>query len=192
MKILLASKSPRRRELLEQLNIPFSIAPIGDISEDYPKSLPVEEVAEYIANKKGEVYSKLIQSDELIITADTIVIKGDCIFGKPGSKEEAIRMLQSLSDSVHTVATGVCIISSHKKISFTSRTEVKFCKLTDEEIEYYVREYSPFDKAGAYGIQEWIGCIAIEWINGSYYNVMGLPVNRLYRELKSEFGFKIE
>lgn len=182
--ILLASKSPRRRELMSDLRIPFSSISLGGIDESYPEYLPKSEVPRYIANKKADVYMKRIRGNEMIITADTLVIKDDKVYGKPENYAEAARMLRELSGKVHKVITGVCILTADRRTSFTSETEVKFAELADDDITYYVENYLPYDKAGAYGIQEWIGCIAVEWINGSFYNVMGLPVQRLFQELK--------
>lgn len=183
-KILLASKSPRRREILRLLNIPFTIVTIDGIDESYPPDLPVYEVAEYISNKKADAYLKRISGNELLITADTVVICDGKILGKPKSQQEAIEMLSFLSDKTHEVTSGVTIATPEKRVSFTSVSKVKFAALTDEEIRYYVDTYHPFDKAGAYGIQEWIGAVAVEKIDGSFYNVMGLPVNKLYQEIK--------
>jgi len=182
--ILLASKSPRRRELLSNLRIPFNCINIGGIDESYPEDMPKNDVPLYIANKKADAYLENINSGELIITADTMVIKGDKIYGKPKNNTQAIQMLKELSGKTHKVITGVCILTANLRTSFTSETEVKFANLTDEDITYYVENFLPFDKAGAYGIQEWIGCIAVEWIKGSFYNVMGLPVHRLFKELR--------
>lgn len=183
-KVLLASKSPRRRELLEQLRVAFSTVTIGGISEDYPEDMDKMEVAEYLANHKAEAYRKIIKNNELIITADTLVICNGRIFGKPTSAEDAVRTLLELSGRSHYVVTGVCVMTSTKHRSFKVITEVLFSKITKEEAEYYVSNFTPLDKAGAYGIQEWIGCVAVEGINGSFYNVMGLPVNKLYQVLK--------
>lgn len=183
-KILLASKSPRRREILRLLNVPFTIVTIEGIDESYPQDLPVHEVSEYIANKKADVYLKRITGNELLITADTIVICDGKILGKPKNQEDAIEMLRFLSGKTHEVTSGVTLATEHKRVSFTSVSKVKFAQLTDGEIRYYVDTYHPFDKAGAYGIQEWIGAVAVEKIDGSFYNVMGLPVNKLYQELK--------
>lgn len=182
--ILLASKSPRRRELLSELRIPFNCISLGGIDESYPAEMPAEEVPLYIANRKADAYMKNIHGNEMIITADTLVIKGNRIFGKPRNSEEAFEMIKELSGSVHKVVSGVCIVTSDRRTSFTCRTEVKFAEITDDEARYYVENYMPLDKAGAYGIQEWIGCVAVESINGSFYNVMGLPIHRLYQELK--------
>jgi len=182
--ILLASKSPRRRELLSELRIPFSPINIGGIDECYPENLPAEDVPQFIADRKADAYTAHIKENEMVITADTLVIQGNRIFGKPKSEDEAMEMLLSLSDSVHKVVSGVCIVTFTRRVSFTATTEVKFSKLTEEEIKYYIENFRPFDKAGSYGIQEWLGCVAVEWIKGSFYNVMGLPIHRLYHELK--------
>lgn len=182
--ILLASKSPRRRELLTQLRIPFKVVTLGNISEDYPSDLPALEVAQYISNKKADAYHEIIGDDELLITADTVVVLDGKIYGKPHNSAEAAQMLRELSGKTHQVASGVTILTRQKRTSFTTVTDVKFAELTDEDIHYYIENYAPFDKAGAYGIQEWIGCVAVESIRGSYYNVMGLPVHRLYQELR--------
>lgn len=183
-KVLLASKSPRRRELLEMLRIPFNTISISGIEENYPEDMPFMEVPLYLANIKGDAYTKLLKDNELIITADTLVIGDDRIYGKPSDTEDAKKMIGRLAGNIHNVVTGVCIISAAKRISFTTETQVKFAPLSKDEIQYYVENFHPYDKAGAYGIQEWIGGVAVEWIHGSYYNVMGLPVHRLYQELK--------
>ncbi len=182
--ILLASKSPRRRELLSNLRVPFNCISLGGIDETYPKDMPANEVPQFLANKKADAYISNINTNEMVITADTLVIKGDKIYGKPKNQEEALSMLGELSGEVHKVISGVCILTKDRRTSFTSETEVKFANLNDEDIRYYIENYLPLDKAGAYGIQEWIGCVAVEWIKGSFYNVMGLPVHRLYQELK--------
>ncbi len=182
--ILLASKSPRRRELLQQLRIPFHIITIGGIDETYPETVPALEVPQYISNLKADVYQKNIIGNEMIITADTMVICDDRILGKPKDADDAVGMLQSLSGKWHKVATGVAITTKDRRTSFTTVSEVKFSELSSDEIRYYVDNFSPLDKAGAYGIQEWIGCVAVEEIRGSYYNVMGLPLHRIFEELK--------
>lgn len=182
--ILLASKSPRRRELLQQLRVPFHVITIGGIDESYPDSVPLIEVPQYIANLKADIYHKKIIDNELIITADTLVICDDRILGKPADRKDAFGMLRLLSGKWHKVATGVSITTADQRTSFTTVTEVKFAELSDEDINYYIDNCMPLDKAGAYGIQEWIGCVAVEAIKGSYYNVMGLPLHRIYEELK--------
>ena len=184
-KVLLASKSPRRRELLSELRIPFGVVNIGGIDESYPSSLPAEEIPLFLANKKADVYMSNFNGNELVITADTLVIADGRVLGKPHTHEEAISMLASLSGKVHKVVTGVSISTHGRRTTFASETEVKFADISREDIAYYVENYLPLDKAGAYGIQEWIGCVAVEWIKGSFYNVMGLPVHQLYKELKN-------
>ena len=182
-KVLLASKSPRRREILKLLRIPFTIVTIDGIDESYPATLLPGEVSEYISNKKADAFLKRISDNELIITADTVVICDNRILGKPKDAEDAVKMLHFLSGKTHFVTTGVTVATKTKKTSFTVESKVTFSELSDEEIRFYVDMYQPFDKAGAYGIQEWIGAVAVEKINGSFYNVMGLPVHKLYREL---------
>lgn len=183
-KILLASKSPRRRELLQQLRIPFNIITIGGIDETFPDTVPLLEVPQYVSAKKADAYQAKIAGNELVITADTMVICGDTILGKPKDAEDAYRMLRLLSGKTHQVATGVTVTAKDRRTSFTTVTNVEFATLSEEEIKYYVDNFIPLDKAGAYGIQEWIGAIAVSKIDGSFYNVMGLPVHRLYQELK--------
>lgn len=183
--VLLASKSPRRRELLAQLRVPFDVVTIGGIKEEYPDTLPLDQVPMYLAGLKADRYAKHLKSNELIITADTVVISGNHILGKPATIDEAKIMLGLLAGKTHEVVTGVVISTSGRRSAFASRTRVTFGTLMPEEIDYYVDNFSPLDKAGAYGIQEWIGCIGVEKIEGSFYNVMGLPVCRLYKELKS-------
>ena len=182
-KLILASNSPRRKELLAGLGVPFEVRVLQDIDEHYPENLPVNEVARYIAKEKADAYRRIVASDELIITADTVVIVGDEILGKPADEADAVRMLKLLSGRTHQVTTGVCLLTAEKERCFDVTTDVTFKALTDEEIHYYVNRYCPFDKAGAYGIQEWIGYIGVTGLNGSYYNVMGLPVQRIYQEL---------
>ena len=186
-KVVLASNSPRRRELLGGLGIPFEVNVLPNISESYPDTLPADETAEYIAREKGDVYKNGIDEDVLVITADTVVICDNEVLGKPVDAEDACRMLRLLSGRTHHVVTGVCLTTASRQRSFSVRTEVTFKQLSEEEISYYVTHYKPFDKAGAYGIQEWIGYIGVTGINGSYFNVMGLPVQRIYEELKQFF-----
>jgi len=183
-KIFLASKSPRRRELLQMLRIPFKVVTINGIDESFPDDISPLQVPEFISRKKAKVYLERMQPKELVITADTMVICGDRIMGKPKNPEDAVEMLLCLSGKTHQVATGVTISTADRTISFSSVTDVTFAPLSEEEIRFYVDNYQPFDKAGAYGIQEWIGAVAVSGINGSYYNVMGLPVHRLFQELK--------
>ncbi|MCM1369870.1 MAG: Maf family nucleotide pyrophosphatase [Candidatus Amulumruptor caecigallinarius] len=183
-KIYLASKSPRRRQLLSELRIPFSVINKGGADESYPNDMPVEDVPQYLSLKKAEQYLASLTDKDLLITADTLVICEGKILGKPRNHEDAVNMLGLLSGKSHHVISGVTICSNNRKVSFSCDTEVKFAEITEDEARYYVENYSPMDKAGAYGIQEWIGCVAVEWINGSFYNVMGLPVHQLYMELK--------
>lgn len=180
--IILASNSPRRKELLTGLDLDYKIVVLPDIDESYPQNLVGENIAKYIAEQKSKSYS--IEGNSLLITADTIVILGDQILGKPKDADDAKRILRKLSGHTHIVATGVCIATKEKLHSFVVTSEVRFSQLDDEEIDYYVDKYQPMDKAGAYGVQEWIGYIAVEHISGSFYNIMGLPVQRLYQELK--------
>lgn len=183
-KILLASKSPRRRELLQLLRVPFKIVSIGGIDESFPDTVPLIDVPQYVSSKKADIYQEHIKDNELVITADTMVICGDKIMGKPKDTEEAVKMLLYLSGKTHQVSTGVTISTKARRTSFTVVSDVTFTDISEEEARYYVENYMPLDKAGAYGIQEWIGAVAVSSINGSFYNVMGLPVNRLYQELK--------
>ncbi len=182
-KVILASGSPRRRELLSGLGIDYTIKVLPDVNEAYPEILKGEDIPLYIAREKAEAYLKEIESDELIITADTIVWLDNEVLGKPTDEQQAKVMLRMLSGKTHHVITGVCLTTSEFQKSFTTTTEVTFAKLSEEEIDYYVEKYRPLDKAGAYGIQEWIGFVGVEAINGSYFNVMGLPIQRLYKEL---------
>lgn len=183
-RIILASNSPRRKGLLAGLGIPFEVKTLPGIDEAYPDTLNPSEVAEYISREKANAYADRMEDDELLITADTIVVSGDEIMGKPENTADACRMLHRLSGTVHQVYTGVTLTTLNMQRSFTAATDVRFAKLTDEEVNYYVETYRPFDKAGAYGIQEWIGYVGVESIHGSYFNVMGLPIQRLYQELK--------
>lgn len=191
MKLILASNSPRRRELLGGLGLDFEVKIIKGIDESYPESLPSEEVAEYIASKKALPYRDIVGNDEIVITADTVVVCENEIMGKPTDHDDACRMLRLISGKTHQVYTGVCLMSQEKTRCFTVKTDVTFRELTDEEIEYYIANYKPFDKAGAYGIQEWIGYIGVTSLEGSYFNVMGLPVQRIYGELVNSFGTKV-
>lgn len=183
--IILASNSPRRRELLGGLGINYEVKVLPDIEENYPAELPVAQIAEYIAREKADAYRQLMAANDLIITADTIVVVGDEVMGKPVDAADAQRMLHKLSGRAHQVITGVCLTTIDKQRVFSVTTDVTFKSLSDEEIDYYIRTYRPFDKAGAYGIQEWIGYIGVTGLNGSYYNVMGLPVQRIYTELQN-------
>ena len=199
-KIILASNSPRRRELLAGLDVNFEVKVLNGIDESYPDDLDAYQVAEFIAQKKAEAYRSLLNEEEssaeesLILTADTVVIapaaneqndqegKG-IILGKPKTADDAVRMFRMLSGKTHHVVTGVCLTTKEEQRHFSVTTEVSFKELTDWEINYYISHYKPFDKAGAYGIQEWIGYIGCTGLNGSYFNVMGLPVQRIYEEM---------
>lgn len=180
-KIVLASNSPRRRELLAGLGCDFEVRVIGGIAEGYPDNLSVQEIPQYIAKEKADAYS--VGDDEILLTADTVVVVDDEVLGKPCDADDARRMLRKLSGRDHQVITGVCLTTAEDRRVFSVTTKVTFKKLTDAEIDFYIARYKPYDKAGAYGIQEWIGYIGVTGINGSYFNVMGLPVQRLYEEL---------
>lgn len=182
--IILASNSPRRKELLSGLDLHYKVKTLPDVDESYPENLKGKEIPIYIAKEKAEAYQSYIKDDTLLITADTIVLLDGQVYGKPVDLEDAKRMLHKLSGKTHQVITGVCITTKQKQHTFGVTSEVRFAKLEDSEIDYYVDKYKPTDKAGAYGIQEWIGYVAVEYISGSYFNIMGLPVQRLYQELK--------
>lgn len=182
--IILSSNSPRRKELLAGLDLKFDIYVIPDIDESYPESLSVIEIAEYISAKKAEAYKNEINVGDIVITADTVVILGSDVLGKPKNLDEAKCILHKLSGKTHHVVTGVCLTSIDKQKRFSVVTDVTFKNLSDSEIDYYVENYRPLDKAGAYGIQEWIGYVGVTSIHGSYFNVMGLPVQRIYMELQ--------
>lgn len=181
--IILASNSPRRRELLSQLGIEYTVKTLEGIDESFPETLTNTEVAEFIANKKADAYLQLMAENDLIITADTIVCVEDEILGKPKDTTDARRMLAKLSGREHDVITGVVVATKERKDAFSVTTRVKFAELTDAIIAHYVENFKPFDKAGAYGIQEWIGFVGVESINGSFFNVIGLPVQRLFQVL---------
>lgn len=189
-KIILSSNSPRRKELLAGLDIPFEVKVLSGIDESYPEGLGVEEIPQYIAMEKAAAYD--IAEDEIVITADTVVVLGDAILGKPVDENDAKNMLRALSGNTHRVVTGVCITSADKQRKFSVVSEVTFKVLSDVEIDYYVNRYRPFDKAGAYGIQEWIGYVGVTSLKGSYFNVMGLPVQRIYEELIHEFDVVVK
>ena len=185
--IILASNSPRRRELLSGLGLDFEVHVLTGIDESYPVCLPSVKVAEYIAKQKASAYLETLAGDELLITADTVVVVDDDILGKPSDATDAFRMLRLLSGRSHQVITGVCLATCQQQRLFSVSTDVTFKTLSDEEINYYIERYQPFDKAGAYGIQEWIGFVGVTSLNGSYFNVMGLPVQRIYTELQCFF-----
>ena len=182
--IILASNSPRRKELLQRLGLPFKVRTLFGVDESFPENLRGEEIALYIARKKAEAYKSSMSSNELLITADTIVCLDGVVMGKPYGAENAKTILRQLSGRVHQVITGVTVLTQVKRESFAVTSHVKFANVTEDEIDYYVDNYLPFDKAGAYGIQEWFGLVAVEELRGSYFNVMGLPVQRLYTVLK--------
>ncbi len=182
--LILASASPRRRQLLAECGISFTLADKFECDESFPTTMPCCEVAQHISALKSNAYPNPLSEKEILLTADTVVIAGDRILGKPADRAEAIEMLTLLSGRKHTVITGVTIRTLSRICSFSVESSVYFRKLTAEEIDYYIDTYKPFDKAGAYGIQEWIGYVAIEGIEGSFFNVMGLPVQRLYVELE--------
>jgi septum formation protein len=184
-KIILASNSPRRKELLAGLDLQFEVRVLQDIDESYPHDLPTLKIAEFISKKKADAYVETMADDELVITADTVVILGDEVMGKPHDEADAKRMLGELSCRTHQVATGVTLSTKERQMSFSVVTDVTFKQLSADEIDYYVRTYHPMDKAGAYGIQEWIGYIGVTALKGSYFNVMGLPVQRIYEALKT-------
>ena len=183
-KIILASNSPRRQELLAGLDIDFEIKTIPNIEESYPANLQKEEIPVFIAKQKASAYKQYLEENTLLITADTIVLLEGKVYGKPDNEEEAKEMLQILSGKTHEVITGVCLTGMKKQQTFSVSSKVTFSFLQEEEIDYYVKKYKPFDKAGAYGVQEWIGYIGVEKLVGSFYNVMGLPVRVLYTYLK--------
>ena len=183
-KIILASASPRRRELLAGLDVDFVVRALPDVDESFPAELQGGDIPLYISRKKADAYRPVMADDELVITADTIVWLDGAALGKPVSEADAHRMLRNMSGKTHSVFTGVTVTTKGEQHCFVAQSDVTFDTLTDEEIEYYVQKYRPMDKAGSYGVQEWIGYIGITGIVGSYFNVMGLPVQRLYKELK--------
>lgn len=182
-KIILASNSPRRKELLQRLGLNFKVRTLLGIDESYPSTLRGEDIARYISRKKAEAYRVSMAADELLITADTIVCVDGLVLGKPHDAAEAAAMLRSLSGRIHQVITGVTVVTAGRTENFAVTSHVRFSPLSQEEIDYYVANYLPFDKAGAYGIQEWIGLVAVEELRGSFFNVMGLPVQKLYKVL---------
>ena len=181
--IILASNSPRRRELLSGLGLNYEVKLIKDVDESYPSHLNGGEIPEFISRIKAAAYRPFMKENDLIITADTIVYANNKVLGKPKNREDAVKMLKTLSGQTHQVMTGVTITTHKFQKSFVSTSDVTFDNLTDEEINFYIDNYKPYDKAGAYGIQEWIGYIGVSGIRGSYFNVMGLPIQKLYREL---------
>ncbi len=184
-KVLLASNSPRRRELLSMIQPSFEMAHIREVDESYPPTLPSKKIPEYLSQLKANAYKDYINNNEIIVTADTVVICDDKVLGKPKTAEEAIDMLKMLRDRTHIVVTGVTLLSDTSSTTFSEVTEVTFGHLSDEEISNYVDSFKPYDKAGGYGIQEWIGCVGITGIKGCFYNVMGLPLHALYQHLRN-------
>jgi len=181
--IILGSASPRRKELLSGLNIPFRVV-IKEVDEIIPRGMTGVGIPMFLAEKKAKAYSDIMTDNTMLITADTIVLIEDKVLGKPENRADAERMLKLLSGKTHQVITGVCISTNERRRTFYTASEVKFAHLSPFEIQYYLDHFNPMDKAGSYGVQEWIGCIGVEQISGSYFNVMGLPVQRLYNELK--------
>ncbi|MCF8336268.1 MAG: Maf family nucleotide pyrophosphatase [Bacteroidales bacterium] len=183
-RIILGSQSPRRQYLLKELGIKFDVKLKRMFQEDYPEGLTGEEIPLYLAGKKADAFDDELTENMIVITADTVVLKDQKVLQKPKDQKEAFDMLRTLSGTVHQVYTGVCIRSIKKRETFHSRTDVHFKELSDKEIWYYIDKYEPFDKAGSYGIQEWLGYIGVERIEGSFFNVMGLPVQKLYVEMR--------
>ena len=188
MKLILSSNSPRRKELLAGLDIPFEVRVIKGIDESFPNDLPTDEIAEFVSKKKAAAYA--VAEDEIVITAATIVVLDGEVLGKPRDLDDAAAMLRRLSGRTHRVITGVTLKNQVKQTSFSVVSEVTFKSLSDDEISYYVHRYQPLDKAGAYGIQEWIGYVGVTSLSGSYFNVVGFPVQRIYEVLRKEFGVK--
>ncbi len=190
MHLILASNSPRRRELLKGLGLDFEVRVLPGIDESYPSELREGDIPLYISRKKADAYRSRLTPDELLITADTIVWLHGEVLEKPQDDADACRMLRKLSGQTHQVFTGVCLTTIDRQVSFSCCSDVTFANLTEEEIQHYVRTYRPLDKAGAYGVQEWIGYIGVERIEGSFFNVVGLPVQRLYQALKQNFNIR--
>ncbi|MCC8153612.1 MAG: Maf-like protein [Tannerellaceae bacterium] len=183
-RIILGSNSPRRKELLTGLGIAFEVKPMPDVDESYPDNLSGDEIPLFVARSKAAAYLAQLKRDDLLITADTIVWLNGKVLGKPKDRDDAVAILQALSGNIHQVITGVCLVARKQRKEFAVTSTVRFASLSQEDIIYYIDNYKPFDKAGAYGIQEWIGYIGVEGIEGSFYNVMGLPIQRVYTELK--------
>lgn len=181
--LILASSSPRRQYLMKEAGFTFTVEK-PDVDEVFPNDLPAEQIARYLASLKAEFFRPELR-DQIVVTADTVVILGKRILNKPGNRAEAIEMLSSLSGKTHTVMTGVCILTNEQEISFDDSTQVTFQDLDQNEIQYYIDHYKPYDKAGAYGAQDWIGMVALKKIEGSYFNVMGLPIHKVYQQLKA-------
>jgi septum formation protein len=182
--LILATQSPRRHQLMTGAGFNFDVIVSEGIEEIYPANMPVEDIPVYLAELKSSYFVNKLKKNDIVITADTIVVLNNKVLGKPSGPGEAVSMLKELSSNSHKVITGVCFYSVVSKITFSVESTVHFRTLTDEEINYYVETYKPYDKAGAYGAQEWIGYVGIDWIEGSYFNVMGLPVQKVYEELE--------
>ncbi|MDR3235746.1 MAG: Maf family nucleotide pyrophosphatase [Prevotellaceae bacterium] len=182
-RVILASASPRRKELLQGMGIAYTVELCNEVDEAYPPELPLDEIPDFLARLKSQAFARPLADDELLITADTVVLCNGQALGKPTDADSAACMLQMLSGNIHKVLTGVCLRTNRREKCFTAHSEVTFRILSPDEITYYINTCKPFDKAGAYGVQEWIGYTAIEHIEGSYFNVMGLPTQRLYVEL---------
>ncbi|MDO4190279.1 MAG: Maf family nucleotide pyrophosphatase [Bacteroidales bacterium] len=182
--IVLASNSPRRKALLTDLGIPFEVRIVKGLEESYPSTLQSEEIPQYLSRQKAEAYLATMADNDMIITADTVVVLGGLVLGKPANEHEAHQMLTSLSGRTHEVITGITITTKQRQHTFAVKTKVTFCTLSEEEINHYIQHYHPLDKAGSYGIQEWIGYVGVEKVEGSYFNVVGLPIQQLYQTLK--------
>lgn len=181
-RLILGSKSPRRSQLLKELDLPF-VKKVEDTDESFPADMPVEEVAEFIAKVKAEALRSRMQNDDIVITADTVVICNGIIYGKPKDADQAKEFIKIISDNIHHVITGVCLMDKNSMVSFSEKADVRLKPITEEELAYYVSQYMPIDKAGAYGIQEWYGHSKIEWIKGTYTNIMGLPTGLVYDKM---------
>lgn len=186
--LILASQSPRRQQLLSEAGLEYELSPRFECEEIFPNDLPASEVAEYLSRLKSEAYPQVLADGDILLTADTVVVAEEKILGKPADKDDAFAMLRMLSGREHEVITGVTLRSTKQTKSFSAHSKVRFRQLSDEEIAYYIETYSPMDKAGSYGIQEWIGYVGIEGIEGSFFNVMGLPIQRVWCELEKFIG----
>lgn len=186
--LILASQSPRRQQLLSEAGLEYELSPRFECEEIFPNDLPASEVAEYLSRLKSEAYPQVLADGDILLTADTVVVAEEKILGKPADKDDAFAMLRMLSGREHEVITGVTLRSTKQTKSFSAHSKVRFRQLCDEEIAYYIETYSPMDKAGSYGIQEWIGYVGIEGIEGSFFNVMGLPIQRVWCELEKFIG----
>ncbi len=184
IKIILASKSPRRQELIKGLELPFEVVTY-EVDESFPSQLTKHEIPTYLANKKADAFPLTLNENEILLTADTIVWINNHVLNKPETEQESFEMLKEICGTTHEVFTGVCLKSNNKTVTLYDRSEVSIKQLLDDEIWHYIKNYKPFDKAGSYGIQDWFGYTAIEKINGCFYNVMGLPVNKIYDALKT-------